>query len=555
VSVVVTLRPTGDTGVPGAGPPWTLVGPGPTFAAMLSDNNDTTGMSAPDHDPPYNASGFVWIAHAGVPAGARVEWVRTWVHGARTTSGGTIRSFLSDQYVLYPIENLTPVSDGAEHYAPGAPRATNPNTGTDWNTGYPGYKELDDLRWQAEAGKFPGSGPDGAVAVSEVGVDVSYRRQGSVAVSAPTGAQATSFPTVQWVPSAPDNPSNPQAKYHVRVYSDAVYGQPGFDINNPSSPGYYAWEWASPVVADASARSLKIPKRLVQGPTYRAYVFVTQPWAGTASDWWSTTAYSEFTITLPPYATPTFSVVTEDDQGRARLRYGFGAGSDASYTSAGAYFQRSADGGATWGDVSPVYDQDGGGIWTPGYPLWPAGSTHDVYDYACPRNTEVLYACRIIADKPGVGEEVSAWNVQSCFMESTDWWLKAPSSPLLAARLRVANFSDEEHQASVAQEPLGTDDPVIQTDGRKASRGEVTFYCDDEDDWDALQALVDYNNAGNTLLLQGSLGRQWYLRFLSPRKNELGRAQPLDNERTGIRHWHKVTLSWIEKAGPPPAVH
>ena len=123
MSVVVTLRPSGDTGVAGDGPPWTISGPGPTFAAMLSDNNDTTGMYGVSHDPPYDASGFVWIGHAGIPAGARVEWVRVWAHCARTNYGGDCISVLSDQFTLYPIEDLIPGTAGIARKATGAAHA------------------------------------------------------------------------------------------------------------------------------------------------------------------------------------------------------------------------------------------------------------------------------------------------------------------------------------------------------------------------------------------------------------------------------------------------
>lgn len=113
----------------------------------------------------------------------------------------------------------------------------------------------------------------------------------TVTVTAPTGTQDTTRPTVMWSYSDPEN--DPQASYRVRVFSLAQYSVDGFDpATSPAS-------WDSTEVTSSAARSVIIGTDLANLLTYRAYVRVAQ--AGPQFSPW---AFSAFTLNLNPPAVP-----------------------------------------------------------------------------------------------------------------------------------------------------------------------------------------------------------------------------------------------------------
>lgn len=112
----------------------------------------------------------------------------------------------------------------------------------------------------------------------------------SVSVTAPTGTQGDTQPTVVWADTLPGGVS--QTAYRLVVESGA-YG---------TTPGSGTTAWDSGVTVGAVLQR-QIGTPLVNGVTYRAFVQVTET-GGQTSAW----GYTTFTVTLNPPAAPTIGV-------------------------------------------------------------------------------------------------------------------------------------------------------------------------------------------------------------------------------------------------------
>ena len=117
----------------------------------------------------------------------------------------------------------------------------------------------------------------------------------TISVSAPSGTVTEAYPVVSWAESFPSGAS--QIAYQVIIESGA------FGL----TPGSGTSVWNSSVVSSTAA-SIGEPVPLQSGVTYRVFVQVTET-NNVASAW----AYSTFTASFVPPATPTFTAVAGND--------------------------------------------------------------------------------------------------------------------------------------------------------------------------------------------------------------------------------------------------
>ena len=117
----------------------------------------------------------------------------------------------------------------------------------------------------------------------------------TISVSAPSGTTTDAYPVVSWTESFPSGAS--QIAYQV-VIESGTFGL---------TPGSGTSVWNSGVVSSTAA-SIGEPVPLQSGVTYRVFVQVTET-NSVASAW----AYSTFTASFTPPATPTFTAVAGND--------------------------------------------------------------------------------------------------------------------------------------------------------------------------------------------------------------------------------------------------
>jgi hypothetical protein len=276
----------------------TVVGAGGNRAAVLADADDGTYHFASAAQE-VNVWPMVWRvqmqAYEGLPAwddnnaeAFRIEWVRprarmrmdgayaqTWGIWLYRYIGGAEDTYLWSH-------DASVVADGAFHDWFASPIARDPSTGFDWARDRVNVFAMASQSYDALA-LHGQSSVSGDTYLSQLWLDLSYVRRGSVVATGPGPSVTTLTPTVTWHPSAPDNPSNPQVGYMVRVFAEEVYRAGGF---SPWSPVGAVWD--SGYVPGVWTRAARLPVRLEGGKTYRAYVFSAQPWGGTnRNPWWS----------------------------------------------------------------------------------------------------------------------------------------------------------------------------------------------------------------------------------------------------------------------------
>lgn len=152
------------------------------------------------------------------------------------------------------------------------------------------------------------------ISLIEVYVDVQINNLPTTTVTAPTGTVTLATrPTVTATYNDSDNDA--MDRYRVKVFNSAQYGAGGFD------PEISACDYDSGDVSQQLGAGFSFSQMpnvdLINGASYRAYVKVRQ----FTRYQWSTWAFSSFTVSLDPPATPTISGAVDDANGRIALTY------------------------------------------------------------------------------------------------------------------------------------------------------------------------------------------------------------------------------------------
>lgn len=535
---LVTVRPTAGPGAPGGGGEgWTPV---PFFVPIwpkLADNDDATGLNCQAHQPPYADTGQLTMGVVD-PGYGRIEWVRRRLKMARTDYGGVIRCILADDHYLYPSIDATVTPDGAAREWVGPQESRHPVTHLDWGLA----NEQGQWKISLQGGLYPNYSPS-AVACQEVYLDVQYRQLHTV-TSATVSSTTIANPSISWAVSAPDSPAQPQAYARVLVWDSATYNAAGFsswlgtvrdkwNAGQAASLADYPPVWDSGERADSSLRSLQIGTHLTNGHSYSARAFVSQPWPGTRPRWYES-ATVVWTVDLAPLNTPTLLWATADnEQGwtsiNAQTGYSTGSPDPAWWR-----YSRSADGGVTWDDEA--------------YPAWLFGlqgaplNTPIFNDMWAPRGVSLLYRLRA-----ETADNSSAWsNAVTVELAIEDYKLKYVDA-LGSVTLRIVDWKLSRPEPQGIDDVLGSDKPLVSSDGPKAWRGEMTIQTESKAEFDALEHML---NSMRVFLLQDVLGNQWYVRT-GGREYLQMRANPdVEDYRYPVRHLYRVTVPWTEVAWP-----
>jgi hypothetical protein len=335
--------------------------------------------------------------------------------------------------------------------------------------------------------------------VFELYIDVDKASQPTVSATAPTGTiTSTATPEVQWTYTDPDS-ADPQAFYEVRVFTAAQYGAGGFD------PATSTATWESGVV-ESSEPGAFIGEGLLSD-TYRAYVRVAKSING--DPFWSTWAFSQFTLTLSPPPPVAIAAAWSSAEGKATLTLTGGA-PGMSFSSQYFQVQRSDNAGVTWALL-----RDGAQVAVSG------SNTATVLDYEAPRGLTVRYRARSV----GVaGEEriPSAWSSvipQVLVTNDGTWWLKAVAAPSLnVGSLKVTGpLTVTVTEPSTTFKPLGKNLPIVVSGLIGGEDGSYRIITDTAAEWAEVEAVLLHQGV---LLVQDPTGRQRYIRVISRTWNE-----------------------------------
>jgi hypothetical protein len=207
-------------------------------------------------------------------------------------------------------------------------------------------------------------------------------------------------------------------------------------------------------------------------------------------------------------------------------RGGFGA--DGRVT----HLQRSLDGAVTWEDVPPSAFSEDIGLQSVTYP-----------DYEAPSGATASYRARVEAPNEDGDMTLGDWSpvVSASMPQFTDWWLRDLSDPALSMPLHVAASSESDAKPAAVDYPLGSPAAVVTHDGVKPGTIALRVFLLDRAAHDKFRAVIAL---GRTLLLQDTLGMQWYVQSLGGTKYDRMLAHATATETTPTRHAHEVDVEF-----------
>lgn len=352
---VITLRPSGSTQAPVV--PWSL-NAGTTAVAMdavLDDGlpaNGTSGATSGWDDATYlahdtgtnTAAQRIEFGTFTIPVLAQIRSVqlRYRVHFPSWISGDNRYYRVS----LFDAAAQSRVADDIYANVIGSSAVTAHNGGVfTTNSQGAAWTQANISALAASIQYWGGTTGSTSFRLTELYADVLYNEAPTATVTAPAegGTVGTTRPTITWDYADPEN--DLQERYQVKVFSEAQYTDPLFNVET-STPIF-----DSGVVYDSNARSVALNTDLINTIVYRAYVRVADVGSsGRYSNW----DYNQFTVTLSPATTPSITATILNNEGRIRLDV-IGSGDVGSH----AILEYSDDAGETWkthraGDVAPM---------------------------------------------------------------------------------------------------------------------------------------------------------------------------------------------------------
>jgi hypothetical protein len=169
-----------------------------------------------------------------------------------------------------------------------------------------------------------------------------------------------------------------------------------------------------------------------------------------------------------------------------------------------------------------------------------------LYDYEVPPGVAPRYRARV-TDVVAAGEVyASPWTTSAAAptLPQDQCWLKDPYHPVLNRVVRITPPKFSRPQRRQITYGIGSDVAAVSHDGRRGVEGPVTFRSTSKAEDLALNALFA---SGRTLLLQDTLGRQWYLQF-----GDLGMDMKVTSPGDGsaVGYMHDLTLPAVEVGKP-----
>jgi hypothetical protein len=376
--------------------------------------------------------------------------------------------------------------------------------------------------------------------VYELDLSVTYVAKPVVNVTDPTGTFTDSnTPAVEWENTF-DADGGAQVGAAVAIYSSAQYSAPGFDPSTAT-----AYEASGALSGTQTSWTPTVPQA---NGTYRAYVRTWQVVNGSIhlSDW----DFSQYTINVTAPTSSDFDVSADVANARVVIDLNTSAGADL------AIFRRSTDGGETWDYVrssgAPAMSDALAALISDDFDGFVFPVENDAvwaYDYEAPLGVTITYQVLIGLLVTGSGWVWSTWTAADATVEldTQQWWLKHPTEPDLNAEVTLNSLPSAYREARQGrQRALSGSSMVVVSDGYDAPSGEVTFLLEEQEEQEAIDALIE---ADVPLLLQGPPENFWPDRWV--RLGSQTRARAAD------RGWIEPVLDtypWVEVPRPDGAI-
>jgi hypothetical protein len=202
--------------------------------------------------------------------------------------------------------------------------------------------------------------------------------------------------------------------------------------------------------------------------------------------------------------------------------------------------QRSIDSGVTWTDVpDDFYTQD----------LYQ--QTLDYWDYYVPSGITGRYRARVNTIDQNGDIVSSPWSTEASAARPalTRWWLSDTQDPAgRSMPLHVADGNIAWPNPQQVAYGLGDTFATVSGPGMKDDDLSLRVFLLSVEDYDMFRAII---RSSNTLLIQDTHGRQWFVKVMGKPTLEILRAQPQNGVLNPTRHAHTVDIDFV--AAKPPA--
>lgn len=507
-NTTITVRPN-DTIEQGS---WVRTG-GSFAHGVLSDDSDATYMAA---TPPVSEAVKMYLEYgnpAALPAGAKIVGVQPRFRQAHDPSDPDV-SFahhwrLEASGILSNVLVATSSS--------GVPAITQTKQLQSVRPDGAAWLEADfaTLRTLHFAPTVGGAG-GGKGRIYELYLNIIYNQRpvATVTVPAESAVVTTSRPTVQGTFSDPEGDA--QTAFRFKVFTLAQYSIGGF--NSETSP----FTADSGKIASASAPSWLTDVDLLDGGTYRAYLWVYQDNVN-GVEHKSAADFNTFSVDLVPPPVPSVASTYESPDNRVKVDITRGTPD----VPTAEYFivDRSDDDGVTY---ETILD---------GKTVLVTGSTTTIYDYLAPPRDDIRYRARAV--DTGIGQPVislpSAYSLVD--VPTRGWQLKDPedSSRNQIDLMEIEVLDQDSPEQHAVFNPLGRGDAVLVSDSViQGVRGSLTFVVSEVQE-DDLQLLI---RSQRTLLLVAPWGEQWFVRVYTR------------NRRVDFGFYRHVSFVYVEVESP-----
>lgn len=203
--------------------------------------------------------------------------------------------------------------------------------------------------------------------------------------------------------------------------------------------------------------------------------------------------------------------------------------------------QRSLDAGTTWEDIPDTHATLG---WDP------LTRTLTYADYEVPSATTATYRARAEGDNQDGDPIAGDWSTtaSATMAAFTDWWIRDLSSPgALSMPIQVASKTEDEAKPQTVDFPLDSDAAVVSHDGTKRPALDLEMWLLSKYEHDLFREII---GTGRTLLLQDTLGQQWYVQTGERTRYEQLRAAPAPGDTAAVRHAHRVDVRFVSVEKP-----
>jgi hypothetical protein len=501
---VTTVRPSAVAVGSGL---FTVTGAG-TIEGALNDSSDSSYIQKTSTIV-GSAEGILDFGTTTITSAQKVKRVRLRARVSTPSDAGKINTYLGSRInnanYFYSALAIRGTNSSATTFV--GPWFNSAPNGSDWS-----QASINGLRAKVE--EYSDSTDIGKI--YELFIDVDVAAQPTVTVGAPSGTiTSTSAPDVTWTYADSDNET--QSYYQMKVFSSAQYGAANFNATT-STATYDSGEVAS------SDQTSVVGALLLNGQ-YRAYIRVAKAING--APFWSSYAYTAFTISYTPPTVPSMAVAWSAAFGQAS----FTLSGNASGSYVSQYFQveRSDDSGVT-------YDYIRGGS-----NITPSGAyVGTINDFEAPRLVTVYYRCRSVGVDSNSNEFPSGWGTVQQVLITNDesWWFKCiTNSNLNKGNIRVLKqINVKVIEPNTVFRPLGSNRPIVVSGPIQGEDGGYNIKTVTEAEWDSIQPLINHQG---TLLVQDPFGNQKYIRIVN---------REYQAETQGGNIYRDINLTYVEVA-------